>query len=151
MRGFERVGTVTFSRLEPATISFAAIVRRAAEPADAVEFRRALLDWSACPENALVAPLPPNGRAGGVAPIVNVLFTVNVCHFRKGKMLDPSGCFQSTFPRITVLVLLGADAEHSMSGCKYVCEQSVLQINPKSAHAPKLCPFTRNRLSLNGW
>ena len=75
MRGFERVGTVTFSRLEPATISFAAIVRRAAEPADAVEFRRALLDWSACPENALAAPPPPNGRVGGVATLWHI--TVN--------------------------------------------------------------------------
>ena len=145
--------TVTFGRFPRTSDLYfrGVLVRRAARPDDALEVCLTCLSQSTCHWNLSVASPPPNGRAGGVAPIVYVLFTVNFCHFRKVKMLDPSGCFECTRPRIAVLVLLGADTKNSISGCKDDCEQSVLQINPKAAHTQKLCPFTRNRLSLNGW
>ena len=37
------------------------------------------------------------------------LITVKFCHSRKSKMLDPSGCFYFTIPRITVRVSLGPE------------------------------------------
>ena len=103
--------TVTFGRF-PRTRDLyfgGARPRRAAQPVDAAEVRLTFLSQSACPWNLSVALRPPNGRAGGAATVVYVLFTVKFCHFRKGKMLDPSGCFYFTIPRIAVRVLLGSE------------------------------------------
>ena len=56
----------------------------------------------------------------------------------KGKMLDPSGCFYYTIPCIAVLYLAQIRTEISTSGREYDGEQSIPQINAKSAHAQKL-------------
>ena len=40
-----------------------------------------------------------------------VAFTVNFGQTKKVKMLDPSGCFYFTVPRIAVLVLLGSEQQ----------------------------------------
>jgi len=87
--------TVTFGRFARTSDLYfgGARARRAARPDDAIEVRLTFLRQSACPWNLSVAPPPPNGRAGGVAPVVYVLFTVNFCHFRKRQNVRPQRMF----------------------------------------------------------
>ena len=56
--------------LEPATSTFAALMHRAAEPAEAAVAYVTLLSRSARRENPPGAPPPRNGRAGGVATVL---------------------------------------------------------------------------------
>ena len=49
----------------------------------------------ACPENALGAPTPRNKSVGGDATLVHY---GELWPGKRGKMLDPSGCFYFTFP-----------------------------------------------------
>ena len=59
------VNILRFARTRDLYI-FAALVHRAAQPAEAAAAGVTLLNRSACPENAPGAPPPRNGRAGGV-------------------------------------------------------------------------------------
>ena len=84
------VSILRFARTRDLYI-FAALVHRAAQPAEAVAARVTLLSRSACPENAPGAPPPRNGRAGGLQRFS--VFSVKIGPKKRGKMLDPSGCF----------------------------------------------------------
>ena len=63
------VNILRFARTRDLYI-FAALVHRAAQPAEAAAAGVTLLSRSACPENAPGAPPPRNGRAGGVATVL---------------------------------------------------------------------------------
>ena len=82
------VNILRFARTRDLYI-FAALVHRAAQPAEAAAAGVTLLNRSACPENAPGAPPPRKGRAGGVASIL-CLFSVKFGSIllERGKMLE---------------------------------------------------------------
>ena len=77
--------------LEPATVSFAVRVHRAAQPAGGADGRFILLGAAACPENTLGAPTPRNESVGGDATLwcITVNFGLDVVP-KRAKWLTPA-------------------------------------------------------------
>ena len=86
------------------TSTLVVLVHREAWPAGDVEVRLTLPSQSAWPCYPPITPTPPNRSVGGVALLT---FSGEVWPLDFVKMLDPSGCFYFTIPRIAVRVLVG--------------------------------------------
>ena len=84
------------------------LVHHAARSADAVVVCLPLLSWSTCPENAPVALPSPKWKSWSGQQLCRVFYYGELWPNKKGKMLDPSGCFLNTKPGISELVLLGS-------------------------------------------
>ena len=120
-----------------ATVLLAVLVRRAAQPVDAIEARLPVSSQSTCPWNLSVASPPPNGRAGGVAPVVCVLF--------HGKLLSTKES-QNVRPQRMFLMYKTSNCGACIAQSRHRTQHAWLEIRLRTKHTsnqPKICTHSK--------